>query len=147
MGERERKAPVEAPEVEAPEERKRSGRVTFDDRGNSVWEWQLDTGVYTKDVNTQKLRKLDLDELSIADTSIQKRPAGLQPPAPGGGFNPYDRAIREEGGVNPYDKARAIASPLAPKPEEKPVRRTPADMRKLDEWIKQQKKTEKPPGG
>ena len=56
---------------------KRSGRVSFDSRGNSVWEWQLETGVYSRDVNTQKLKKLDLGDLSIAETGILKQPPGL----------------------------------------------------------------------
>src|SRR5437868_8008901 len=38
---------------------KRSGRVAFDSRGNPIWEWQLETGVYSRDVSTQKLKKLD----------------------------------------------------------------------------------------
>ena len=35
------------------QEEKRSGRVGYDERGNSVWEWQLETGVYSRDVSTQ----------------------------------------------------------------------------------------------
>src|SRR5215510_7239038 len=52
---------------------KRSGRVSHDSRGNPVWEWQLETGVYTRDVNTQKLRKLDLGDLSLAETASHKK--------------------------------------------------------------------------
>jgi hypothetical protein len=119
---------------------KSSGRVTFDERGNSVWEWQLETGVYSRDVNTQKLKKLDLDELSIADSAIHKRPTGLGGPAksPGGGFNPYDSSNPG----NPYD-SRALGNQVRPDPSASAPRRTPADMRKLDEWIKQKKQAEK----
>ncbi len=56
---------------------KRSGRAGVDERGNSVWEWQLETGVYSRDISTQKLRKLDLGDLSIAETASHQRPAGL----------------------------------------------------------------------
>ena len=48
---------------------KRSGRAGVDERGNSVWEWQLETGVYSRDISTQKLKKLDLGDLSIAETA------------------------------------------------------------------------------
>ncbi|HEY8540317.1 MAG TPA: hypothetical protein VIL28_15730 [Steroidobacteraceae bacterium] len=127
-----------------PEERKRTGRVTFDSRGNSIWEWQLETGVYTRDVSTQKLKKLDLGDLSIAETAIQPSPLAGKIPggrtSPEGGFNPYDKGS-PSGGFNPYDNARATGKRL--KDEAAPQRaRTPADLRKLDEWIKLKKKLE-----
>ena len=125
---------------------KRSGRVAYDSRGNPTWEWQLETGVYSRDLSTQRLKKLDLGDLSIAESAIQKRPEGLTEPAPaakpkaplpGGGFNPYDNSSRSEGG-NPYDNARSISKKLGPTPPA-PVSRKPSDLRKLDAWIKQKK--------
>jgi hypothetical protein len=130
-------------------EGKRSGRVSFDSRGNSVWEWQLETGVYSRDVNTQKLKKLDLGDLSIAETGIQKKPLGLDeaPPMPGGGFNPYDNAPRTKSeGFNPYDNARALSAKVNPKPEpqkQRPPPRSPDELRKLSEWIKMKKGLDK----
>jgi hypothetical protein len=129
-------------------EGKRSGRVTFDSRGNSVWEWQLETGVYSRDVNTQKLKKLDLGDLSIAETGIQKRPPGLADASqPGGGFNPYNNAPRtKQEGFNPYDNARATGSKFAPQPEpqkQRPPPRSPDELRKLSEWIKMKKNLDK----
>ena len=121
---------------------KRSGRVGFDDRGNSVWEWQLETGVYSRDVNTQRLKKLDLDELSIADTAINKNPAGLTPEAKSTEFNPYNSSPQVGGGSSPYDTARAMGDKFAGKPKEQP-KRTLDDMRKLSEAIKKQKEGEK----
>src|SRR4051794_6895833 len=44
------KGPQPPPANPEPSEQKRTGRVSFDDRGNSVWEWQLETGVYSRDV-------------------------------------------------------------------------------------------------
>jgi len=137
--------PPESPEVE-----KKSGRVGFDERGNSVWEWQLETGVYSRDITTQKLRKLDLNELSIAETASHRRPEGLgaggtkasaPAPMPGGGFNPYDNAPAAGGGFNPYDNARSLGrnvrepAPAAPPPAKKPV-----DLKKLEEWIQLKKR-------
>ncbi len=73
---------------------KRSGRVAYDSRGNPIWEWQLETGVYSRDVTTQKLRKLDLGDLSIADSGIHPKPPDPQPaaaPRPGG--DPRQRGV------------------------------------------------------
>jgi hypothetical protein len=100
---------------------KSSGRVGYDARGNSVWEWQLETGVYSRDVSTQKLETLP-EGLSLADTAIYKQPEASKPaaakplrpgkaPMPGGGFNPYDNAAKPGGGFNPYDNAAGARTP------------------------------------
>jgi hypothetical protein len=137
----------ESPSSESSGEGKRSGRVSFDSRGNSVWEWQLETGVYSRDVNTQKLKKLDLGDLSIAETAIQKSPLALadeEKAARGGGSNPYDSAAStSQGGFNPYDNARTLGNTFASKPkaERKPL--SLDELRKLSETIKQQRKDQK----
>jgi hypothetical protein len=134
------KDPKSSAEDPAPASReKRSGRASFDERGNAVWEWQLETGVYSRDVSTQKLKKLELDDLSIAETAINRRPTGLgnERPKPGGGFNPYDNSPQVGGGSSPYDNAKNLADKLKGKPPEKT--RTPADMRRLSEAIKRKK--------
>lgn len=128
---------------------RRSGRVAYDSRGNPIWEWQLETGVYTRDVSTQKLKKLDLGELSLVDTAIQKKPLGgdSEPRAGGfnprdkgaGGFNPYDKGPAATG-FNPYDNARSLGNRMTQKEPPPAPARKPADMRKLDEWIKSRKK-------
>lgn len=144
------KKPDDLPPEPQPEH-KSSGRVAFDARGNPIWEWQLETGVYSRDVNTQKLKKLNLGELSLVDTGTHKKLAGVEPEAPtirkampGGGFNPYDSAPKQEDRQSPYDKARAAAAnkQAAATPPPKPAAppRSPADLRKLDEWIKLKKR-------
>lgn len=157
MSEPKDKNPTQAPEPQPPAvgSEKRSGRAGFDERGNSVWEWQLETGVYSRDVSTQKLKKLDLGELSIAETAVNKPaegPQGLSGGAPGkpmqggGGFNPYDNSSKPaEGGFNPYDNARSAgraSQPKVAKVPEPPARRKPADLRKLTEWLKLKKRTQ-----
>lgn len=131
------------PAQDAPAD-KRSGRIAYDERGNSVWEWQLETGVYSRDISTQRLKKLDLNDLSIADTAIGHRPPGLDGPAtrktmPGGGFNPYDNSSSAHGNVgnNPY--SGGARAPLKPAAEPK---RKPTDLKKLQEWMELRKRVE-----
>ena len=135
----------DAPAISEPGAPKSSGRVAFDARGNPIWEWQLETGVYSRDVSTQRLKKLDLGDLSIAETAPHKRPEGLgdtptsrtKPPLPGGGFNPYDSGSKGSGS-NPYDNASSRGKELAAEPERKPT-----DLRKLEAWMKMKKDLEK----
>lgn len=136
-------APIE--NTDDPQADKRSGRISYDERGNSVWEWQLETGVYSRDISTQRLKKLDLNDLSIADTATHERPPGLaQPqgrkPQPGGGFNPYDNSSTTRGkvGANPYNSGgKAPLKPAAADPKRKPT-----DLKKLQEWMELRKRVE-----
>ncbi len=129
---------------------KRSGRVAYDSRGNPTWEWQLETGVYSRDVSTQRLKKLDLGDLSIAETARHKKPEGLEgehkAPLPGGGFNPYDNtpAKGSGGGFNPYNSAGSAGKNARPAPGQPPppVPRKPTDLKKLEEWMKLKKRVE-----
>jgi hypothetical protein len=131
--------PSKADLNEPPAADKRSGRIAYDDRGNSVWEWQLEPGVFSRDISTDRLKKLDLTELSIVDTAKHRRPPGLgdapaKPPLPGGGFNPYDTSSTAAGNVggNPYNSGglpthKADSKAAAP--------RKPMDLKKLEEWV------------
>ncbi len=134
----------------APADGKRSGRAGVDERGNSVWEWQLETGVYSRDISTQKLRKLDLGDLSIAETATHPRPAGLvndkdsgSKKLPGGGFNPYDNSSRAgDAGGNPYDNARNFGRKMQSPSAGAPAARKPMDLKRLDEWMQIKKRLE-----
>lgn len=135
---------------------KRSGRISYDERGNSVWEWQLETGVYSRDISTQRLKKLDLNDLSIADTAKHSRPPGLgdpprSKPMPGGGFNPYDNSSSAGGKVanDPYNsggrsalKPGIASSPGSRQDAKSPAPRKPADLKKLQEWMELRKRVE-----
>lgn len=131
-------------DANAPADDARSGRISYDERGNSIWEWKLETGVYSRDINTQRLKKLDLNDLSIADTASQP---GLSDkpsePMPGGGFNPYDNSSTAGGNVgsNPYN--RGARGPLKPEPKPaEPKARKPMDLKKLQEWMEIRKRVE-----
>jgi hypothetical protein len=58
----------------------KSGRVAYDERGQPVWEWCVTTGVFSRDVDTVQVKKLQ-EEASLE-----------LPPAPAAeGFDPYSR--------------------------------------------------------
>jgi len=55
--------------IDAPElhEHTRSGRATFDDRGNTIWEWQTEPGIYSREVTAHQLQSLQANELTLVD--------------------------------------------------------------------------------
>lgn len=81
-----------------------SGRVKFDSRGNPIWEWQTAPGVFETDVTTQRLKKLEAPELSLAATQ----------PVPVIGKNSQKNApkvkSKEDTGFNPYDSDAPLQS-------------------------------------
>jgi hypothetical protein len=100
--------------------KKSTGRVKFDERGNAVWEWQVETGAFGVEVSTQRLQKLEHPALSIADDSptpfetVRANPLGTKK-----GYDPYD------------------SGKLGKKPP--PAKK---DLRKLSEWLKLKKQAE-----
>ena len=103
-----------APKGEA--DSKSTGRVKFDERGNAIWEWQIATGAFGREVSTQRLQKLEHPALSIADEGT--RPNAVRP-------NP----LGKKKGYDPYDSGKLPKSPTPPK----------KDLRKLSEWLKLKK--------
>ena len=93
---------------------KSTGRVKFDERGNAVWEWQIETGAFGMEVSTQRLQKLEHPALSIADDAptpfqtVRANPLGTKK------------------GYDPYDSGRLAKKPPPPK----------KDLRRLSEWLK-----------
>ena len=92
-----------------------SGRVAFDERGQPVWEWRVDSGEFRRDVDTKQVRKIQED----ASAQLQDAP----PPPRAVGFDPYSKTNVAE-------------------PAKKP-RRTLDDMRKLSEEIKRKRELER----
>ena len=98
-----------------------SGRIAYDENGQPVWEWRVDTGVFTRDVDTRKMRTVERDAASSLKSVPPEQARRFV------GFDPYSTAVAKE--------------PLAPKEEppktEAPkTRRTLDDMRALSEEIK-----------
>jgi hypothetical protein len=99
-----------APPAKPAEDRK-SGRVRFDERGQAVWEWAVQTGMFDRNASTQRIRALTEApiNLQLDDVVKQAKPAEAKP-ATG---NPYERvaakkpAAKESSGGDPYSRGPA----------------------------------------
>jgi hypothetical protein len=100
---------------------KSTGRVKFDERGNAVWEWQVATGAFGREVTTQRLQKLEHPALSIADDAptpfetVRANPLGTKK------------------GYDPYDSGKLGKKPEPPQKK---------DLRRLSESLKLKKQAE-----
>jgi len=64
------------------------GRVRHDERGNAVWDWALDTGVFDALSSTGLLRRLDVSDLKMQESpGLALALAGRDA---GGGGDPYN---------------------------------------------------------
>jgi len=108
------------PNSKPDEPENKTGRVTFDDRGQAIWEWSMATGRFEKGSTSTRLKKLTNVELSLVDDplpadakKVQVNPTGIKK-----GYDPYD-----SGRLSRTGKHTAVKK----------------DLRKLDEWIKMKK--------
>jgi hypothetical protein len=109
------------PEPEKAEKGPKSGRVRHDERGNAVWEWSTSTGSFARDVNTQRLKRLEHAGLSIIE---DEKPAA----AAQGMAQINKKAARS--GYDPY-QSEVVAGKAKPKK---------TDLRELSKWIEMKKK-------
>jgi hypothetical protein len=100
-----------------------SGRIACNEQGQPEWEWRVDTGAFTRDVDTRQMRKIQ-EEANANLKSVPPEQSRRYV-----GFDPYSTAVAKE--------------PPAPAPKEEPpkpkapkTRRTLDDMRALSEEIK-----------
>lgn len=109
-------------------------------------DWKLETGVYSRDVNTKKLKKLDVGDMSIAESAIRK--------LPGRSFNPYDNSTQSSH-PDPYGRPHRqvsnwnAASAPSVSPAVKPGRPAPpaaaprtSALEKLGSWFKGKRKSD-----
>ena len=64
------------PESQVPS----TGRITFDDRGNAVWQWRSDTGSFKSDIDTGQVRALQ--EATTAQLGGEPQVAAPATPPP-----------------------------------------------------------------
>jgi hypothetical protein len=105
-----------APNAKPEEPVNKTGRVTFDDRGQAVWEWSMATGRFETATTSSRLRKLTNAELSLVDDPLPDDANKVQ-------ANP----LGTKKGYDPYDSGR-----LSRSGKHKIVKK---DLRKLTEWI------------
>ncbi len=91
-----------------------SGRVQFDDRGQAVWEWAVQTGMFDRNASTQRVRALSeaAMKLEIAESPVTpapKSPNAVAPPRRGDALTPYDTAAPKPVPAPP--PARAAPAP------------------------------------
>ncbi len=100
-----------APPAKADEERK-SGRVRFDERGQAVWEWAVQTGMFDRNASTQRIRALTETPVNLELTDAPATPPKPIVTQPVTG-NPYERAStarpsgKESSGGDPYSRGPA----------------------------------------
>src|SRR5688572_16192593 len=119
---------------------KTSGRVSFDARGNAVWEWQTSTGVYGRDVDTKRLKKLEAKDLKILDTQrIQPSTPGAPKPSTASGSERFRKNERKEAGFDPYNSSAPpkvrINTPPKPADPASGAAGKPADVKQVSEWF------------
>jgi hypothetical protein len=102
-------------------DKKQSGRVQFDDRGNAIWEWAVSTGAFGREVSTERMKKLENPGLSLAEDA----------PTPFDKVKPNPQGVVK--GYNPYDSGKLGRS--GPPPKKK-------DLRKLGDWLRLKKQAE-----
>jgi hypothetical protein len=105
--------------VEMPSGNRPAGRVRHDERGVAVWDWAVATGEFATLSATHALKKLEVGNLKIEETSRSKPALSLEKSGrdKGGGFDPYNQrgsgkrqgeAATRQGVTGAKDKAAVL---------------------------------------
>lgn len=100
-------------------ERRAAGRVAFDDRGNSVWDWNPRTEAHSSGDTNALLEQLDNDTLALADTHGVEITARLQ--ALRDEFEIYKRAEPQDDGCGLYPRERVPRKTVTAKASSMPT--------------------------
>ena len=84
---------ADKPQAELPRSDRPAGRVRHDERGVAVWDWVVATGEFATLSATHALKKLEVGDLKIEETSRSKPALSLEKSGrdKGGGFDPYNQ--------------------------------------------------------
>jgi hypothetical protein len=112
MSQQPRKDPKSTTPPAKPSDEGKSGRVRFDERGQAVWEWAVQTGMFDRNASTQRIRALTEPPagLEIAETPAPTPKPVAAAPATG---NPYEPASvarpakKGSTGDDPYSRGPA----------------------------------------
>jgi hypothetical protein len=75
------------------------GHVVHDARGNAVWTWVKDTARIAIDSTSRLLKRLEVPELKLEDTSTNAPQSGREPDRDtGGGYDPYGNSNNSRSG-------------------------------------------------
>jgi hypothetical protein len=85
-------ATKDAGSMSMPASDRPAGRVRHDERGMAVWDWAVATGEFATLSATHAMKKLEVGDLKIEETSI-KPALSLEKSGrdTGGGFDPYNQ--------------------------------------------------------
>ena len=95
-----------------PAPARKSGRVNFDERGQAIWEWAVETGMFDRNATSQRVRALSESAMQLEVTEAPtpaKTSATVAIPRRGDALSPYDRA--EKPATAPARKAAPAKPP------------------------------------
>ncbi len=113
---------------------RRSGRVQFDERGQAIWAWAVETGMFDLNASTQRVRALSEATMTLELTEAAgtaKTASTATAPRKGEALTPYERptpqAAARHGAktTDPYGRSQARpAEPMTFNPYDRtPTRR------------------------
>lgn len=100
-------------------ERRAVGKVGFDDRGNSVWDWNPRTEAHSSGDTNALLEQLDNDTLALVDTHGVEITSRLQ--ALRDEFEIYKRGEPQDDGSGLYPRERAPRKTVPAKVRQMPI--------------------------
>ena len=111
MAQQSRNDPMATAPPGKPGEDRKSGRVRFDERGQAVWEWAVQTGMFDRNASTQRIRALTEAPVSLelADTPAPAKATAAKPVT----GKPNERVVvakpgpKETAGNDPYSRGPA----------------------------------------